>query len=107
MKRIAEARCIQEVKNAVITVPAYFSNAQKQATRDAAKIAGLNPIRIINEPTSASMACNFHLFDDMKNFLVFDLGGGTYDISIISSCQGLLDVQATRGDMMLGGLDLD
>ena len=60
MKRIAEVRCVREVKNAVITVPAYFNSSQKQATQDAAKIAGLNPLRIINEPTSAAMACNFH-----------------------------------------------
>ena len=107
MKRIASVRCGREVRNAVITVPAYFNSSQKHATRDAAKIAGLNPVRIINEPTSAAMACDFHRIDDLKNILVFDLGGGTYDISVICSSKGSLNVQATKGDMMLGGLDLD
>ena len=73
----------------------------------AAELAGLEVLRIINEPTAAAMACNFHAEEEEKNVLVFDFGGGTFDISILCSSHGMLDVQATRGDMKLGGLDLD
>ena len=107
MKRIAEVRCGREVIDAVITVPAYFNALQKQATHDAAKIAGLKPLRVINEPTAAAMACSFHANDENKTILVFDFGGGTFDISILFCSEGVLDVGSTRGDMRLGGLDLD
>ena len=92
MKSIADQRCNKNVTKAVITVPAYFNGSQKQATMNAAKIAGLDVLRIINEPTAAAMACGFHGSDDMQNILVFDFGGGTLDISVLCSNGGMLDV---------------
>ena len=107
MKNIATERCGHPVKEAVITVPAYFTSAQKEATHQAATIAGLEALRIINEPTAAAIACNFHASDEEKKILVFDFGGGTFDISVVCVTLGALDVQAHRGDNRLGGLDLD
>ena len=92
MKSIADQRCNKDVTKAVITVPAYFNGSQKQATMNAAKIAGLDVLRITNEPTAAAMACGFHGSDDMQNILVFDFGGGTLDISVLCSNGGMLDV---------------
>lgn len=107
MKKIAERRVGKPVDTAVITVPAYFNIQQKEATANAAKIAGLNVLRLINEPTAAAMAAKFHQTEDMQNLLVFDFGGGTLDISILCCSEGILDVQSTKGDMKLGGRDLD
>ena len=92
LKQIAEKKTGLEVRNAVITVPAYFTNQQKQATEQAARIAGLNVLRLINEPTAAAMAAGFHKIDEEKNVLVFDFGGGTFDISIICIGHGILNV---------------
>ena len=88
-------------------MPAYFNQSQKQATRDACAIAGLDCQRIINEPTAAAMACGFHASDEELNVLVFDLGGGTFDVSVLNISDGMVDVLATNGDMNLGGRDLD
>ena len=107
LKEAASERLGREVKKAVVTVPAYFNAAQKQATQDAARIAGLDILRIINEPTAAAMAAGIHEEDDEKNILIFDFGGGTFDISVLTISEGVIDVQATRGDMNLGGRDLD
>ena len=107
LKQAASDKIGQEVKKAVVTVPAYFNAAQKQATTDAARIAGLDILRIINEPTAAAMAAGIHEEDDEKNILIFDFGGGTFDISVLTISEGVIDVQATRGDMNLGGRDLD
>ena len=106
MKETAEAYLGQEVTQAVITVPAYFNDAQRQATKDAGKIAGLEVLRIINEPTAASLA---YAFDKKKNqkIAVFDLGGGTFDISVMEIGNGVFDVIATGGDTFLGGEDFD
>ena len=107
MQQVAQNRLQRDVKKAVITVPAYFNNTQKQATRDAADIAGLECVRIINEPTAAAMACNFHITDEEMNIVVFDFGGGTFDVSVLNVQDGLIDVLAMNGDMNLGGRDLD
>ena len=107
MRQIAEKRCGKNVNKAVITVPAYFNNSQKEATEAAAKIAGLKVLRLINEPTAAAMAAGYHDSDDSKTLLVFDFGGGTLDISVVCISEGVIDVQATRGDMKLGGRDID
>ena len=107
LKEAASERVGKEVKKAVVTVPAYFNAAQKQATQDAARIAGLDILRIINEPTAAAMAAGIHEEEDEKNILIFDFGGGTFDISVLTISEGVIDVQATRGDMNLGGRDLD
>src|SRR5947207_5093479 len=96
----------EKVKDAVITVPAYFNDAQRQATKDAGQIAGLNVLRIINEPTAASLAYGL---DKKKNetILVFDLGGGTFDVSILDVGEGVFEVKSTSGDTHLGGDDFD
>src|SRR5260370_18097142 len=96
----------EKVTDAVITVPAYFNDAQRQATKDAGKIAGLNVLRIINEPTAASLAYGL---DKKKSetILVFDLGGGTFDVSILDVGEGVFEVRATPGDTHLGGDDFD
>lgn len=108
MKEIAEAYLGEEVKNAVITIPAHFNNEQRQATKDAGSIAGLNVLRIINEPTAASIAYGLDKTNDKeKNILVFDFGGGTFDCSILTLEEGLFEVKATGGDTRLGGEDLD
>ena len=107
MKDTAEAYLGHEVKRAVVTVPAYFNDAQRQATKDAAKIAGLTVERIINEPTAAAMAYGFD--HDMKDttVLVFDLGGGTFDVTLLNIDDGVFEVLATSGDTHLGGEDFD
>jgi molecular chaperone DnaK len=106
MKQTAEDYLGQEVKQAVITVPAYFNDSQRQATKDAGKIAGLEVLRIINEPTAAALAYGLDKKKDEK-IAVFDLGGGTYDISILELGDGVFEVKATNGDTHLGGDDFD
>ncbi|MGW8283878.1 MAG: Hsp70 family protein, partial [Gemmatimonadota bacterium] len=106
MKQTAEDYLGAEVSKAVITVPAYFNDAQRQATKDAGKIAGLEVLRIINEPTAASLAYGLDKKSDEK-IAVFDLGGGTYDISVLELGDGVFEVKATNGDTHLGGDDFD
>jgi molecular chaperone DnaK len=106
MKQTAEDYLGEKVTDAVITVPAYFNDSQRQATKDAGKIAGLNVLRIINEPTAASLAYGLDKKSDEK-IAVFDLGGGTYDISILEIGDGVFEVKATNGDTHLGGEDFD
>ncbi|CAB3400369.1 unnamed protein product [Caenorhabditis bovis] len=106
MKEIAEAYLGKEVKNAVVTVPAYFNDAQRQATKDAGTIAGLNVVRIINEPTAAAIAYGLDKKEE-RNILVFDLGGGTFDVSMLTIDNGVFEVLATNGDTHLGGEDFD
>ncbi|MBS1256737.1 MAG: Chaperone protein DnaK [Deltaproteobacteria bacterium] len=106
MKQTVEEYLGESVDEAVITVPAYFSDAQRQATKDAGKIAGLEVLRIINEPTAAAMAYGLDKKHDEK-IAVFDLGGGTFDISILEIGEGVFDVKATNGDTFLGGDDFD
>jgi heat shock protein 5 len=107
MKEIAEAFLGKEVKNAVVTVPAYFNDAQRQATKDAGTIAGLNVLRIINEPTAAAIAYGLDKKGKEQNILVYDLGGGTFDVSILTIDEGVFEVLATNGDTHLGGEDFD
>lgn len=110
MKEIAEAFLGQTVKNAVVTVPAYFNDSQRQATKDAGLIAGLNVLRIINEPTAAAIAYGLDKKSTStkeKNVLIFDLGGGTFDVSILTIEEGIFEVKATAGDTHLGGEDFD
>lgn len=109
MKTVAEAFVGNEINDAVITVPAYFNDAQRQATKDAGKIAGLNVLRIINEPTAAAIAygLDHSTSNEEKNILVFDCGGGTHDVSILNICDGIFEVKATSGDSHLGGEDID
>jgi len=107
MKEIAEAYLGREVKNAVITVPAYFNDAQRQATKDAGIISGLNVLRIINEPTAAAIAYGLDKKGKEKNVLIFDLGGGTFDVSLLTIEEGIFEVKATAGDTHLGGEDFD
>merc|ERR1711988_2034907 len=108
MKETAESYLGQEVKDAVVTVPAYFNDSQRQATKDAGVIAGLNIIRIINEPTAAAIAYGLDKKksgDKEANVLIFDLGGGTFDVSILSIDGGIFEVKSTAGDTHLGGGD--
>lgn len=107
MKETAEAFLGKTVKNAVVTVPAYFNDAQRQATKDAGVIAGLNVARIINEPTAAAIAYGLDKKGGEKNILVFDLGGGTFDVSILTIDEGVFEVISTNGDTHLGGEDFD
>lgn len=107
LKADAEAYLGEKVSEAVITVPAYFSDAQKQATKDAGKIAGLNVKRIINEPTAASLAYGLDKADGSQKILVYDLGGGTFDVSVLELGDGVFEVLATNGDTHLGGDDFD
>lgn len=107
MKEIAEDYLGKKVKNAVITVPAYFNDAQRQATKDAGTIAGLNVVRIINEPTAAAIAYGMNDVKGEKNVLVYDLGGGTFDVSLLQIDDGVFEVVATSGDTHLGGEDFD
>ena len=107
MKEIAEAYIGEEVKDAVITVPAYFNDSQRQATKDAGSIAGLNVLRIINEPTAAAIAYGLDNNPVEKNVLIFDLGGGTFDVSLLNIDDGIFEVKATAGDTHLGGEDFD
>jgi len=109
MKEIAEAKLAQKVDKAVITVPAYFNDSQRQATKDAGSIAGLNVLRIINEPTAAAIAYGLGAgkTEEEKHVLIFDLGGGTFDVSLLSIQGGVFNVKATAGDTHLGGQDFD
>jgi len=108
MKEIAEAYIGKEVKDAVVTVPAYFNDAQRQATKDAGVIAGLNVTRIINEPTAAAIAYGLDKKSSgEKNVLIYDLGGGTFDVSLLTIDDGIFEVKATAGDTHLGGEDFD
>ncbi|XP_044257939.1 heat shock 70 kDa protein cognate 5 [Tribolium madens] len=106
MKETAEAYLNTKVKNAVITVPAYFNDSQRQATKDAGQIAGLNVLRVINEPTAAALAYGMDKTED-KIIAVYDLGGGTFDISILEIQKGVFEVKSTNGDTFLGGEDFD
>jgi molecular chaperone DnaK len=106
MKETAEGFLGRDVSKAVITVPAYFNDSQRQATKDAGKIAGLDVLRIINEPTAAALAYGMDK-EDGKTIAVFDLGGGTFDVSILEISGGVFEVKATNGDTMLGGEDFD
>ena len=109
MREISEAYLGQTVKDAVVTVPAYFNDSQRQATKDAGAIAGLNIIRIINEPTAAAIAYGLDrtLKDGEHRVLIFDLGGGTFDVSILAIDGGMFEVKATDGNTHLGGEDFD
>lgn len=108
MKEIAEAYLGETVENAVITVPAYFNDSQRQATKDAGAIAGLNVLRIINEPTAAAIAYGLDKKSQVeKNILIFDIGGGTFDVSILTIEESIFEVKATAGDTHLGGEDFD
>ena len=107
LKRDAEAYLGESVTDAVITVPAYFSDAERQATKEAGEIAGLNVLRIINEPTAAALAYGLDKGDIEQTILVFDLGGGTFDVSLLEIGEGVVEVKATSGDNHLGGDDWD
>jgi len=107
LKRDAEAYLGEAVTDAVITVPAYFNDAQRQATKDAGQIAGLNVLRIVNEPTAAALAYGLDKGDHDQTILVFDLGGGTFDVSLLEIGEGVVEVKATSGDNNLGGDDWD
>ncbi|OFP35566.1 molecular chaperone DnaK [Corynebacterium sp. HMSC071B10] len=107
LKRDAEAYLGDEVTDAVITVPAYFEDAQRQATKEAGQIAGLNVLRIVNEPTAAALAYGLEKNDSEQTILVFDLGGGTFDVSLLEIGDGVVEVLATAGDNELGGDDWD
>jgi len=101
MRETAEAYLGKEVKHAVVTVPAYFNDSQRQATKDAGTIAGLNVLRIINEPTAAAIAYGLDKYSQDKrqqNVLIFDLGGGTFDVSLLNISEGVFEVKATAGD---------
>jgi len=107
VKRDAEAHLGEPVKEAVITVPAYFNDNQRQATKDAGSIAGLEVLRIVNEPTAACLAYGLDKAEKEQKILVFDLGGGTLDVTIMDMAQGVFEVKATSGDTQLGGTDMD
>ncbi len=107
MKKTAEDYLGQSVTEAVITVPAYFNDAQRQATKEAGEIAGLNVRRIVNEPTAAALAYGLDKSDKDMKIAVFDLGGGTFDISILELGDGVFEVKSTNGDTHLGGDDFD
>merc|ERR1719285_1726017 len=112
MKQTAEASLGRKVAKAVITVPAYFNDAQRQATKDAGHIAGLEVLRIINEPTAAAIAYGLDKKSggssgEERNVLIFDLGGGTFDVSLLTIDDGVFEVKATAGDTHLGGEDFD
>ncbi len=108
LKETAEAYLGETVKDAVITVPAYFNDSQRQATKDAGTIAGLNVLRVINEPTAAAIAYGLDQKKDKElNIIIFDFGGGTFDVSLLSIEDGVFEVKATAGDTHLGGEDID
>ncbi|KAG0032130.1 ATPase with role in protein import into the ER [Podila clonocystis] len=107
MKEIAEAYLSKKVTHAVVTVPAYFNDAQRQATKDAGAIAGLTVLRIVNEPTAAAIAYGLDKKDGERTILVYDLGGGTFDVSLLSIDDGVFEVLSTSGDTHLGGEDFD
>jgi molecular chaperone DnaK len=106
LKQTAEDYLGHKVEKAVITVPAYFNDAQRQATKDAGKIAGLDVVRIINEPTASALAYGLDKKKEEK-IAVYDLGGGTYDISVLELAEGVFEVKSTNGDTHLGGDDFD
>jgi molecular chaperone DnaK len=106
MKETAEAYLMKPIQNAVVTVPAYFNDSQRQATKDAGQIAGLNVLRVVNEPTAAALAYGIDKNQD-KVIAVYDLGGGTFDISILEISKGVFEVKSTNGDTHLGGEDFD
>ena len=107
LKRDAEAYLGDTVTEAVITVPAYFDDAQRTATQEAGKVAGLEVLRIINEPTAAALAYGLEKGDEDQTILVFDLGGGTFDVSVLEIGDGVFEVKSTSGDTSLGGDDWD
>jgi molecular chaperone DnaK len=107
MKKIAEDHLGHSVEKAVVTVPAYFNDAQRTATKQAGKVAGLDVIRIINEPTAAAIAYGADRRTDSRNLAVFDLGGGTFDVSILAISDGVFEVVSSSGDSFLGGTDFD
>src|SRR2546421_2322796 len=107
LKRDAESYLGEDVTDAVITVPAYFEDAQRQATKEAGQIAGLNVLRIVNEPTAAALAYGLDKGEKEQTILVFDLGGGTFDVSLLEIGEGVVEVKATAGDNHLGGDDWD
>ena len=107
MKKYAEDYLGKPVNDAIVTCPAYFNDGQRQATKDAGRIAGLNVMRMINEPTAAAIAYGLNNQQQEKNILVFDLGGGTFDVSILYLDGTLFEVRATRGDTHLGGEDFN
>jgi molecular chaperone DnaK len=107
MKETAESYLGEKVEKAVITVPAYFNDAQRQATKDAGRIAGLDVVRIINEPTAAALAYGLDKQATNQTIAVYDLGGGTFDISILELGDGIFEVKSTNGDTFLGGEDFD
>ena len=107
MKEIAESYIGEKVTDAVVTVPAYFNDSQRQATKDAGQIAGLNVLRIINEPTAAAIAYGLDKKSEEKMVLIFDLGGGTFDVSLLCIDEGIFEVKSTAGDTHLGGEDFD
>src|ERR1700759_1856809 len=107
LKRDAEAYLGETITDAVITVPAYFNDAQRQATKEAGTIAGLNVLRIVNEPTAAALAYGLDKGEKEQRILVFDLGGGTFDVSLLEIGDGVIEVKATSGDNHLGGDDWD
>lgn len=108
MRETAESFIGQPIKDAVVTVPAYFNDSQRQATKDAGRIANLNVLRIINEPTAAAIAYGLDKKEEQeKNVLIFDLGGGTFDVSLLTIDEGVFEVMATAGDTHLGGEDFD
>ncbi len=107
LKAYAESYLGETVSKAVITVPAYFNDAERQATKDAGKIAGLEVERIINEPTAAALAYGLDKTDEDQTILVYDLGGGTFDVSVLELGDGVFEVRSTAGDNRLGGDDFD
>ena len=107
LKRDAESYLGEDITDAVITVPAYFNDAQRQATKEAGQIAGLNVLRIVNEPTAAALAYGLDKGNSEQTILVFDLGGGTFDVSLLEIGDGVVEVRATSGDNHLGGDDWD
>lgn len=109
MKEVAEVKLGKKVEKAVVTVPAYFNDNQRQATKDAGSISGLNVLRIINEPTAAAIAYGLGSgkSDKERNVLIYDLGGGTFDVSLLHIQGGVFTVKATAGDTHLGGQDFD
>jgi heat shock protein 5 len=107
MKQIAENYLGEEINHAVVTVPAYFNDAQRQATKNAGTIAGLEVLRIMNEPSAAAIAYGLDKMSGEKAIIVFDLGGGTFDVSLLIIDSGVFEVVATAGDTHLGGEDFD
>src|SRR6201994_1834192 len=107
LKRDAESYLGEDITDAVITVPAYFNDAQRQPTKEAGQIAGLNVLRIVNEPTAAALAYGLDKGESEQTILVFDLGGGTFDVSLLEIGDGVVEVKATNGDNNLGGDDWD